>query len=237
MSSLFVEQRSKTSPLPGFLSPSIYHQKQESTVSTLSSSNQELKVELKTISLQNWQELDLNEDAERIHFTATYYAKKGNKLLRIGTCIQFSMLLLSLCGSYIASFGQFDDSSKSILMSCLNMSTAILSGIYTFFAFTKKGQSYRESSSVLFYKIEKLKCIISTLLSDKEYEDLKRNIIDTLVKHDTECIREKFNKHTFIPLYRSELEQNKVRKYNDKTHRVELKEISLEHPKKQLEEL
>jgi hypothetical protein len=83
------------------------------------------------------------------------------------------MLLLSLSGSYIATFGQFDDSSKSILMSCLNLSTAILSGVYTFFSFTKKGQTYKESASVLFYKIEKLKCIISTLLSDKEYEDMK----------------------------------------------------------------
>lgn len=230
------EQRPKISPLPGCLSPSIYQQKPTIDFNPSSTVlSPEMKAELKCISLHDWQQLDLNEDAERIHFTATYYTKKGNKLLLIGTCIQFSMLLLSLSGSYIATFGQFDDSSKSILMSCLNLSTAILSGVYTFFSFTKKGQTYKESASVLFYKIEKLKCIISTLLSDKEYEDIKRNIIDTLIKHDIECIREKFNKYTFIPLYRSELEHNKVRKYNRETNRVELKSIQIESVSRNIE--
>lgn len=229
------------SPLPGFLSPTVYTQKTDAGVSS-STSSQDIKIELRTITLQDWQQLDLNEDAERMHFTASYYTKKGNKLLRIGTCIQFSMLILSLSGSYISTFGQFSDTSKSILMSCLNMSTAILSGIYTFFAFTKKGQSYKDSASVLFYKIEKLKCIISTLLSDKEYEDLKRNIIDTLIKHDAECIREKYNHHTFIPLYRTELEQNKIRRYNHETGKIEVVDKSLcEHTpiimRSQLEEL
>ncbi len=225
----------KSITLPGILSPNVHTNiaVDDRTIS----SQQDTKVELKRIDLPSWQQGDLNQDAERIHFTASYYTKKGNKLLLIGTCIQFSMLLLSLSGSYISTFGNFDDSSKSILMSCLNMTTAILSGIYTFFAFTKKGQSYKEGASVLFSKIEKTKCIISTLLSDKEYEELKRSLVDTLLKYDTECIREKYNGNNFIPIYRHELEKGISRRYNRETNEVECLPIPLQSPKNELEDL
>jgi len=228
----------KSIPLPGLLSPALH----SSISDTNRVSSQEIKVDLRTINLLEWQQLDLNQDAERVHYTATYYTKKGNKLLFIGTCIQFSMLLLSLSGSYISTFGNFGDSSKSILMSCINMTTAILSGIYTFFSFTKKGQSYKEAASILFTKVEKIKCVISTLLSDKEYEDLKRGLVDTLLKYDVECVREKYNGKQFIPVYRQELEQGLIRKFNGTTLQIDsssLISLNKEHkiPSSELEEL
>ena len=179
--------------------------------------------ELKTIHLHDWQQSDLNHESERAYFTATYYLKKGNRLLLLGTCMQFAMLILSLSGSYISSFANMQDNSKSILMSVLNMSTAILSGVYTFFGFTKKGQSFKEASTVLFTKVEKVKLAISTLKSDREYEELKANLIETLIKYDTETIREKMNSKHYIPVYREELEEGLIRKlYRDKDNSIKM---------------
>jgi hypothetical protein len=179
--------------------------------------------ELKTIHLHDWQQSDLNHESERAYFTATYYLKKGNRLLLLGTCMQFAMLILSLSGSYISSFANMQDNSKSILMSVLNMSTAILSGVYTFFGFTKKGQSFKEASTVLFTKVEKVKLAISTLKSDREYEELKANLIETLIKYDTETIREKINGKHYIPVYREELEEGLVRKiHRDKDNSIKM---------------
>jgi len=169
------------------------------------------QIEFKNIELLDWQQCDLNHDSERAHFVATYYNKKGKKLLMMGTVLQFAMLILSLSGSYIATFGNFNETSKMILMSCLNLSTAIISGVYTFFSFTKKGQTFTEASNVLFHKIEKIKIAITTLKNDKEYEDMKRSLIDSLLKHDLECIREKYNHKYYIPVYRSEVEDKILR--------------------------
>ena len=129
----------------------------------------------------------------------------------MGTFLQFAMLILSLSGSYIATFGNFDETSKMILMSCLNLSTAIISGVYTFFSFTKKGQTFTDASNVLFHKIEKIKVAITTLKNDKDYEDMKRGLIDSLLKHDIECIREKYNHKHYIPVYRNEVENKLIR--------------------------
>jgi len=171
----------------------------------------EKKVEYKPIALSEWQQCDLNNEAERIHFTATYYRTKGNKLLIIGTCMQFTMLLLSLSGSYISGFSNMNDYQKSVLMSVMQLTTAILSGVYTFFSFTKKGQSFKEASSILFQKIEKVKLVIATMKSDKEYEEMKASLIETLLKYDVETVREKYNKKHYIHLYKDELEANLVR--------------------------
>ena len=181
--------------------------------SNMNKNNRQQRIqELKSIHLHDWQQSDLNHESERVYFTATYYLKKGNRLLLLGTCMQFAMLILSLSGSYISSFANMHDSSKSILMSVLNMSTAILSGVYTFFGFTKKGQSFKEASTVLFTKVEKVKLAISTFKSDREYEELKANLIETLIKYDSETIREKMNNKYYIPVYREELEEGLVRK-------------------------
>jgi hypothetical protein len=175
-------------------------------------------IEFKPIILTEWQQCDLNNEAERMHFTATYYRTKGNKLLMIGTCLQFTMLLLSLSGSYISSFTSMNDFEKSILMSVMQLSTAIMSGVYTFFSFTKKGQSYKEASSILFQKIEKIKLVITTMKSDKEYEEMKASLIEALLKYDIETIREKYNDKNYIHVYKDELESNLVRniKYGEK---------------------
>jgi hypothetical protein len=169
-------------------------------------------VELKEINLTNWQQADLNQDSKKVHYVASYYDKKGKRYLSLGTILQFGMLLLSLSGSYIATFGDFNETNKMIMMSALNLSTAIISGVYTFFSFTKKGQSYKEASNILFYKIEKIKLAITTLKNDKEYEDMKRTLIESLLKHDIECIREKYNFNQYVDVYRSEIENNKFRK-------------------------
>jgi hypothetical protein len=169
------------------------------------------QIEFKTIELMDWQQCDLNHDSERVHYVATYYNKKGKKLLMMGTVLQFAMLILSLSGSYIATFGNFDETSKMILMSCLNLSTAIISGVYTFFSFTKKGQTFTDASNVLFHKIEKIKVAITTLKNDKDYEDMKRSLIDSLLKHDIECIREKYNHKYYVPVYRDEVENKYIR--------------------------
>ncbi len=168
-------------------------------------------VEFKSIRLEGWQEADLNNDCERAHYVATFYNEKGNWMLFIGTVIQFSMLLLSLGGSYISSFGNFSDFTRSVLMSTLNLTTAVLSGIYTFFSFSKKGQIYKDSSTLLFHKIEKIKIAITTLKNDKDYEEIKRSLIEALLKCDSECIREKYNKNSYIPVYRNEIINNLVR--------------------------
>ncbi len=169
------------------------------------------QIEFKTIELMDWQQCDLNNDSERVHFVATYYNKKGKKLLMMGTVLQFAMLILSLSGSYIATFGNFNETSKMILMSCLNLSTAIISGVYTFFSFTKKGQTFTDASNVLFHKIEKIKVAITTLKNDRDYEDMKRSLIDSLLKHDIECIREKYNHKYYVPVYRNEVEEKVLR--------------------------
>lgn len=173
---------------------------------------QKIDIEYKPIILEDWQQSDLNHDAEKIHFTASYYKKKSSLYLKVGTFMQFFVLILSLSGSYIATFGNFQDYQKSILMSVLNLSTAIISGIYTFFGFTKKGQSYKEAAIIMFNKIEKLKLAITTMRSDKEYEDMKASLIETLLKYDSECIREKYNYKTYVSTFRDEIEQNLVRK-------------------------
>ncbi len=198
------------------LSPNIQN---TSTVNTIiKQTNQQPIVEFKPIILTEWQQCDLNNEAERIHFTATYYRAKGNKLLMIGTCLQFTMLLLSLSGSYISSFTSMNDFQKSILMSVMQLSTAIMSGVYTFFSFTKKGQSYKEASSILFHKIEKIRLVITTMKSDKEYEEMKAGLIDTLLKYDIETVREKYNEKNYIHVYKNELELNLARniKYDEK---------------------
>jgi hypothetical protein len=190
----------------GITSPGIPRSQKASQISS-----QKLS-ELKEIHLHDWQQCDLNNECERIQVTGNYYLRKGNRLLFIGTCMQFSMLILSLCGSYVSAFTNMNSNEKSILMSVMNMTTAILSGVYTFFSFTKKGQAFKEASTILFTKIEKVKLAISTLKSDREYEDLKANIIETLIKYDTETIRDKFNHRIFIPVYREELKQGLTRK-------------------------
>ena len=185
----------------------------QSAVTTILANPDETKpqIEFKSIELMDWQQCDLNHDSERVHYVATYYNKKGKKLLMIGTVLQFTMLILSLSGSYIATFGNFNETSKMILMSCLNLSTAIISGVYTFFSFTKKGQTFTDASNVLFHKIEKIKVAITTLKNDRDYEDMKRSLIDSLLKHDIECIREKYNHKQYVPVYRNEVEHKILR--------------------------
>jgi hypothetical protein len=173
--------------------------------------NKDHTIEFKKINLELWQQSDLNNDSERAHYVATYYDKKGSKLLLIGTVIQFSMLLLSLSGSYISSFGNFSDFSRSVLMSTLNLTTAVLSGVYTFFSFSKKGQIYKDSSNLLFHKIEKIKVAITTLKNDKDYEEIKRSLAEAILKYDTECIRENYNSHIYLPVYNDEVEQGLIR--------------------------
>jgi hypothetical protein len=169
-------------------------------------------MKLKEINLTDWQQADLNQDSKKVHYVASYYDKKGKYYLSLGTVLQFAMLILSLSGSYIATFGNFNETSKMIMMSALNLSTAVISGVYTFFSFTKKGQSYKEASNTLFYKIEKIKLAITTLKNDKEYEEMKRSLIESLLKHDIDCIREKYNLHTYVDVYRNEIENIKFRK-------------------------
>jgi hypothetical protein len=186
---------------------------EQTSSTTILANPEEVKqqIEFKNIELMDWQQCDLNHDSERVHYVATYYNKKGKKLLMMGTVLQFAMLILSLSGSYIATFGNFNETSKMILMSCLNLSTAIISGVYTFFSFTKKGQTFTDASNVLFHKIEKIKVAITTLKNDRDYEDMKRSLIESLLKHDIECIREKYNHKHYVPVYRNEVEEKILR--------------------------
>jgi hypothetical protein len=192
-----------------------------------SKNNKNQQVEFKHIYLEDWQESDLNNDSERAYYVASYYNKKGNRMLLIGTAIQFSMLLLSLSGSYISSFGNFTDFTRSVLMSTLNVTTAVLSGIYTFFSFSKKGQIYKDSSTLLFHKIEKIKIAITTLKNDKEYEEIKRSLTEALLKCDTECIREKYNKNIYIPVYRNEILNNFIRSVDTSNNNTNIKLINV----------